>query len=144
MSSAHPGSLQGKLRSTGEAVAVKVQRPGVLETVTVDLFIIRRLGIFLRKFPNITQVGVAAQHCSYLASGPFSPPLPLPPLPCWPRRLLAAGQAAAAPGCPAGRACCCLRATPRVYRAPGAAPGHNLARGGAKHGCRSAPHGMFD
>lgn len=40
---------------TGEAVAVKVQRPGVLETVTVDLFIIRRLGIFLRQFPSITQ-----------------------------------------------------------------------------------------
>ncbi|KAL4452695.1 hypothetical protein ABPG75_008357 [Micractinium tetrahymenae] len=46
---------KGTLRSTGEAVAVKVQRPGVLETVTVDLFIIRRLGLFLRKFPDITQ-----------------------------------------------------------------------------------------
>jgi len=35
-------------------VAVKVQRPGVLETVTVDLYIIRRLGVFLRNFPEIT------------------------------------------------------------------------------------------
>jgi aarF domain-containing kinase len=44
---------RGKLM-TGEEVAVKVQRPGVLETVTVDLFIIRSLGVFLRKFPEIT------------------------------------------------------------------------------------------
>jgi aarF domain-containing kinase len=39
---------------TGEEVAVKVQRPGVLETVTVDLYVIRRLGVALRAFPNIT------------------------------------------------------------------------------------------
>ena len=39
---------------TGEEVAVKVQRPGVLETVTVDLYIIRRLGVALRRFPQIT------------------------------------------------------------------------------------------
>jgi len=39
---------------TGEEVAVKVQRPGVLETVTVDLYIIRALGVFLRRFPEIT------------------------------------------------------------------------------------------
>ena len=44
---------KGKLM-TGEDVAVKVQRPGVLETVTVDLYIIRRLGVFLRNFPEIT------------------------------------------------------------------------------------------
>jgi aarF domain-containing kinase len=44
---------RGRLKS-GEAVAVKVQRPGVLETVTVDLYIIRRLGVFLRQFPQIT------------------------------------------------------------------------------------------
>ena len=45
---------RGRLKN-GDAVAVKVQRPGVLETVTVDLFIIRRLGIYLRRFPSITQ-----------------------------------------------------------------------------------------
>jgi predicted unusual protein kinase regulating ubiquinone biosynthesis (AarF/ABC1/UbiB family) len=39
--------------SAGEDVAVKVQRPGVLETVTIDLFIIRRFGLFLRQFPQI-------------------------------------------------------------------------------------------
>ena len=44
---------RGKLM-TGEEVAVKVQRPGVLETVTVDLYIIRSLGLILRNFPDIT------------------------------------------------------------------------------------------
>lgn len=44
---------KGKLK-TGEQVAVKVQRPYVLETVTVDLYIIRQLGLFLRRFPKIT------------------------------------------------------------------------------------------
>jgi len=43
---------KGKLM-TGEDVAVKVQRPGVLETVTVDLYIIRELGMILRNFPEI-------------------------------------------------------------------------------------------
>lgn len=43
---------KGKLHS-GEDVAVKVQRPGVLETVTIDLFIIRKFGVFLRRFPQI-------------------------------------------------------------------------------------------
>ncbi|KAH9559914.1 hypothetical protein CY35_06G080200 [Sphagnum magellanicum] len=44
---------KGRLRETGELVAVKVQRPYVLETVTIDLFIIRHLGLALRKFPQI-------------------------------------------------------------------------------------------
>lgn len=43
---------RGRLHS-GEEVAVKVQRPGVLETVTIDLFIIRRIGQFLKRFPDI-------------------------------------------------------------------------------------------
>ncbi|BDA45558.1 Uncharacterized protein sll0005 [Coccomyxa sp. Obi] len=43
---------KGKLKS-GETVAVKVQRPGVLETVSIDLFVIRKIGIFLRRFPEI-------------------------------------------------------------------------------------------
>lgn len=37
------------LRETGETVAVKVQRPGVLETVSVDLFILRSVAEFLRR-----------------------------------------------------------------------------------------------
>ena len=36
-------------------VAVKVQRPGVLETVTIDLYIIRKLGMFLKRFPQVGQ-----------------------------------------------------------------------------------------
>ncbi|CAI9278889.1 unnamed protein product [Lactuca saligna] len=38
----------------GDLVAVKVQRPYVLETVTIDLFIIRNLGLALRRFPRIS------------------------------------------------------------------------------------------
>ncbi|XP_043706526.1 uncharacterized protein sll0005-like [Telopea speciosissima] len=45
---------KGRLIENGELVAVKVQRPFVLETVTVDLFVIRNLGLFLRKFPQIS------------------------------------------------------------------------------------------
>ncbi|XP_072995694.1 uncharacterized protein [Typha latifolia] len=45
---------KGRLRETGELVAVKVQRPYVLETVTVDLFIIRKLGLVLRRFPQVS------------------------------------------------------------------------------------------
>ena len=43
---------KGRLKENGDLVAVKVQRPFVLETVTVDLFVIRNLGLFLRKFPQ--------------------------------------------------------------------------------------------
>ncbi|CAF2153155.1 unnamed protein product [Brassica rapa] len=43
---------KGRLKDNGDLVAVKVQRPFVLETVTVDLFVIRNLGLFLRKFPQ--------------------------------------------------------------------------------------------
>ena len=38
------------LRATGDTVAVKVQRPFVLETVSLDLFLVRNLGLFTRKF----------------------------------------------------------------------------------------------
>uniref|UniRef100_K4A6S7 ABC1 atypical kinase-like domain-containing protein n=1 Tax=Setaria italica TaxID=4555 RepID=K4A6S7_SETIT len=44
----------GRLKETGELVAVKVQRPFVLETVTIDLFIIRNLGLVLRRFPQVS------------------------------------------------------------------------------------------
>ena len=43
------------LRDTGDTVAVKVQRPGVLETVSLDLYLARELGLFLRNFPIIVQ-----------------------------------------------------------------------------------------
>ncbi|XP_078427712.1 protein kinase superfamily protein [Wolffia australiana] len=45
---------KGRLKENGDQVAVKVQRPFVLETVTIDLFIIRKLGLFLRKFPQVS------------------------------------------------------------------------------------------
>ena len=45
---------KGVLKGTGETVAVKVQRPYVLETVTVDLYVLRRVGLFLRRFPSIS------------------------------------------------------------------------------------------
>jgi aarF domain-containing kinase len=41
------------LAETGEEVAVKVQRPFVLETVSLDLHLVRNIGLFLRKFPTI-------------------------------------------------------------------------------------------
>ena len=50
---------KGKLRSTGETVAVKVQRPAVLETVSIDLYIIRRLGLALRNVPQVNTDVVA-------------------------------------------------------------------------------------
>ena len=37
------------LRATGEEVAVKVQRPFVLETVSLDLYLIRKLGVALKQ-----------------------------------------------------------------------------------------------
>lgn len=45
---------KGRLKENGDLVAVKVQRPFVLETVTVDLFIIRNLGLVLWKFPQVS------------------------------------------------------------------------------------------
>lgn len=45
---------RAKLRATGEEVAVKVQRPFVLETVSLDLYLVRKFGMFLRNFPDIS------------------------------------------------------------------------------------------
>lgn len=45
---------KGRLKENGDLVAVKVQRPFVLETVTVDLYVIRNLGLALRKFPQVS------------------------------------------------------------------------------------------
>ncbi|KAJ7299863.1 hypothetical protein O6H91_Y130400 [Diphasiastrum complanatum] len=44
---------KGRLKENGDLVAVKVQRPFILETVTIDLFIIRNIGLVLRNFPQI-------------------------------------------------------------------------------------------
>jgi aarF domain-containing kinase len=42
------------LRATGETVAVKVQRPAVLETVSLDLHLARELGMIARNFPALS------------------------------------------------------------------------------------------
>lgn len=47
---------RGVLRSTGEEVAVKVQRPGIGESIAVDMVLLRRLvGAFDRHIPAISQ-----------------------------------------------------------------------------------------
>lgn len=46
---------KAKLRSTGETVAVKVQRPAVLETVSLDLYLARELGMIARNFPALVE-----------------------------------------------------------------------------------------
>jgi len=46
---------KAKIRKTGDIVAVKVQRPGVLETVSLDLYLARQIGLLVRKFPAISQ-----------------------------------------------------------------------------------------
>lgn len=43
------------LRETGETVAVKVQRPFVLETVSLDLYLARQAGLIARKFPALAE-----------------------------------------------------------------------------------------
>ncbi len=43
------------LRDTGEIVAVKVQRPGVLETVSLDLYLARQIGLFARNIPSLVE-----------------------------------------------------------------------------------------
>ena len=43
---------KAKLRVSGETVAVKVQRPGVLSTISLDLYIIRSLAMGISKLPN--------------------------------------------------------------------------------------------
>jgi aarF domain-containing kinase len=45
---------KAKLRTTGETVAVKVQRPAVLETVSLDLYLVREFGLLARNFPALT------------------------------------------------------------------------------------------
>lgn len=44
---------QATLRETGQVVAVKVQRPGVLETVSLDLYLAREVGLIAKNFPAL-------------------------------------------------------------------------------------------
>lgn len=46
---------KGRLRANGKPVAVKVQRPFVLETVSLDLYLMRQLGMQMRKVRTTTR-----------------------------------------------------------------------------------------
>jgi len=47
---------KGKIRTTGEDVAIKVQRPYVLETVLLDLYIVRQLAMSIENFPKTPEL----------------------------------------------------------------------------------------
>jgi predicted unusual protein kinase regulating ubiquinone biosynthesis (AarF/ABC1/UbiB family) len=55
---------KAKLNSTGEYVAVKIQRPAVLETVSKDLFVLRRAA---EVFQALTDRFASQQRTSYVA-----------------------------------------------------------------------------
>ena len=50
-----PQVYKARLRSTGEQVAVKVQRPGIGDSIAVDMVLLRRLVALVDK--NVPQVG---------------------------------------------------------------------------------------
>jgi hypothetical protein len=52
---------KARLRSTGEEVAVKVQRPGIGENIAIDMVLLRRLVSVVDK--NIPQVWVGSMLC---------------------------------------------------------------------------------
>ena len=45
---------KAKLKCNGDTVAVKVQRPCVLETESLDLCLVRQISLFARNFPHLT------------------------------------------------------------------------------------------
>ena len=51
---------KARLRSTGQVVAVKVQRPGIEEAIGLDFFLIRNLGFFINKYVDIVTTDVVA------------------------------------------------------------------------------------
>nr|GEW14059.1 aminoglycoside phosphotransferase [Tanacetum cinerariifolium] len=58
---------KSRLKENGDLVAVKVQWPFVLETVTVDLFIIRNLGLALKRFPQEPDYVNKGENGTYFA-----------------------------------------------------------------------------
>ena len=46
---------KGVLRSNNEPVAVKVQRPGVRDSIALDIFILRRLAGWFREAKKINR-----------------------------------------------------------------------------------------
>ncbi|XP_050379054.1 protein ACTIVITY OF BC1 COMPLEX KINASE 3, chloroplastic [Argentina anserina] len=51
---------KARLKSTGQVVAVKVQRPGIEEAIGLDFFLIRNLGFFINKYVDIVTTDVVA------------------------------------------------------------------------------------
>ena len=43
-----------KLKETGEELALKVQRPDILDVVSLDLCLIRKAAVLLKKLPQFT------------------------------------------------------------------------------------------
>lgn len=48
------------LKSSGRAVAVKVQRPGIEETIGLDFYLLRGLGFLINKYVDIITSDVVA------------------------------------------------------------------------------------
>ena len=68
-----PQVYRGKLRSTGEEVALKVQRPGIGEQICVDMVLLRRLMMAVdTTLPRLKlPIQVSSWACSTLsAQGP--------------------------------------------------------------------------
>ena len=53
ISAASLGQVHRGLLQTGEKVAVKIQRPGLREQITLDLYIVRNIAIWLKKYLQI-------------------------------------------------------------------------------------------
>ncbi|KAK4794049.1 hypothetical protein SAY86_012043 [Trapa natans] len=51
---------KAQLRYSGQVVAVKVQRPGIEESIGLDFYLIRGLGIFINKYVDIITSDVVA------------------------------------------------------------------------------------
>ena len=53
---------RGRLRETGEEVAVKVQRPGIGEAIAVDMVLLRRfITLVDRVLPSLLPPGIQAR-----------------------------------------------------------------------------------
>ena len=65
---------RGHLRSTGEEVAVKVQRPDISENIAIDMLLLRRfMGIVDAKLPSLIDVILLFMQSHYSLS---STPVP--------------------------------------------------------------------
>ncbi|KAK8631236.1 hypothetical protein V6N13_079993 [Hibiscus sabdariffa] len=51
---------KARLKNSGQTVAVKVQRPGIEETIGLDFYLIRGLGFFINKYVDIITTDVVA------------------------------------------------------------------------------------